>query len=174
MKHSDIKKYRHSLPGVELPQNHNKKHSITRLKANLYPPIHKDKPLPLIPSPTNKKWSTSNDELQFKLTLKEKGLFKSKANIEDSDTTISEEKKSKPVIDKMSIFYEIEKSTLIIQKVYKGYMYRKKYIKKKRASKMRNDINSSLNSSAAISEVSIDEKEIDDFNDESFSELDDL
>ena len=39
---------------------------------------------------------------------------------------------------------------------------------------MRNDINSSLNSSAAISEVSIDEKEIDDFNDESFSELDDL
>ena len=119
--------------------------------------------------------------------MKEKGLIKSKFNIEDndivSDTTISEEKKSKPVIDKISIFYEIEKSTLIIQKVFKGYMYRKKYnnnIKKKTASTSKmlslKDINNSLNSSmsVAISEVSIDEKEIEDLNDESFSDLDNI
>ena len=38
------------------------------------------------------------------------------------------------------------------------------------------DINNSLNSSisVAISEVSIDEKEIEDFNDESFSDLNEI
>lgn len=141
----------------------------------------------MIDSHTNKKGSISNEVNLFKLTLKEKGLIKSKFNIEDndivSDTTISEEKKSRPVIDKISIFYEIEKSTLIIQKVFKGYMYRKKYnnnIKKKTASTSKmlslKDINNSLNSSmsVAISEVSIDEKEIEDLNDESFSDLDNI
>lgn len=175
MKHSNIKKYRHSLPGVEFSQN--KKYSITHLKSNLYPPIIKDNPLPLIDSHTNKKWNTSSEDLPFKLTLKDKNLIKSKPNNEESDTTISEEKKTRPVIDKISIFYEIEKSTLIIQKVFKGYMYRKKYnntIKKKAKMLSLNGVNNSLNSSIAISEVSIEENEIEDFNDESLSDLDDI
>ena len=193
MKQSDQKKYnkylihRHSFPGVESVLNKKKKTSITRLKANLYCPKLKDKPLPLIDSHKNKKESISKEEQIFKLTLKEKGPIKAKFIIEDndivSDTTISEEKKPKGVIDKISIFYEIEKSTLIIQKVFKGYIYRKKYkqnIKKKIASTSKmltlKDINNSLNSSmsVAISEVSIDEREIEDFNDESFSDLNEI
>ena len=193
MKQSDQKKYnkylihRHSFPGVESVLNKKKKTSITRLKANLYCPKLKDKPLPLIDSHQKKKESISKEEQIFKLTLKEKGPIKAKFVIEDndivSDTTISEEKKPKAVIDKISIFYEIEKSTLIIQKVFKGYIYRKKYkqnIKKKIASTSKTltlkDINNSLNSSmsVAISEVSIDEKEIEDFNDESFSDLNEI
>ena len=174
MKHSNIKKYRHSLPGVEFSQN--KKSSISHLKSNLYPPIIKDNPLPLIDSHTNKKWNTSSEDPPFKLTLKDKDLIKSKPNNEESDTTISEEKKIRPVIDKISIFYEIEKSTLIIQKVFKGYMYRKKYSNTIKKAKMLslNGVNNSLNSSIAISEVSIEENEIEDFNDESLSDLDDI
>ena len=141
----------------------------------------------MIDSHQKKKESISKEEQIFKLTLKEKGPIKAKFIIEDndivSDTTISEEKKPKGVIDKISIFYEIEKSTLIIQKVFKGYIYRKKYkqnIKKKIASTSKTltlkDIKNSLNSSmsVAISEVSIDEREIEDFNDESFSELNEI
>ena len=193
MKQSDQKKYnkylihRHSFSGVESVFNKKKKTSITRLKANLYCPKLKDKSLPLIDSHKKKNESISKEEQIFKLTLKEKGPIKAKFIIEDndivSDTTISEEKKPKGVIDKISIFYEIEKSTLIIQKVFKGYIYRKKYkqnIKKKIASTSKmltlKDINNSLNSSmsVAISEVSIDEREIEDFNDESFSDLNEI
>lgn len=111
-----------------------------------------------------------------------------------SDTTISEDKKpkcSQPYIDKISIFYEIEKNTILIQRFFRGYLLRKSltvlkrqinlFVSKKKLksellslSNTNNDHNnSSLSSSVCgnVSHVSIDSNEIDKLDEESLSDL---
>lgn len=103
---------------------------FTKLKKGLICPKEKANSLPLIVNPSKLSPILRNEKDPFKLTLKEKDVHKE--NYEDiSDTTISDDKKSKTnTTDKISIFFEIEKNTVLIQKIFKGYLFRKKYKRK--------------------------------------------
>ena len=187
------------LPGIQHKKD-TKKIADINLKTKLLLPKEK-KIFPILPK--NKRQINSPNQLKeqlFKLTLKEKNICKSMVNMCDdneivSDTTISEDKKhkcSQPYIDKITIFYEIEKNSILIQRFFRGYLLRKSltvlkrqinlfFTKKKTKSKLlslsntNNDYNnnSSLNSSICdkVSHVSIDSNEIDKLEDESLSDL---
>ena len=89
---------------------------FTKLKKGLICPKEKANSLPLIVNPSKLSPILRNEKDPFQLTVKERDVHKE--NYEDiSDTTISDDKKSKTnTTDKISIFFEIEKNTVLIQK----------------------------------------------------------
>lgn len=186
------------LPGIYPKKDHKKKTNINLKKKPLL--LQEKKIFPIFSK--NKRQTNHPNHLKdelFKLTLKEKNVCKSMVNMfEDnetvSDTTISEDKKPKsshPYIDKISIFYEIEKNTILIQKFFRGYFLRKNltvlkrqinfFISKKKSKNEQLSLsntnidhnNSSLSSSICdnISHVSIDSNEIDKLDEESLSDF---
>ena len=90
---------------------------LTKLKKRLICQKEKANSLPLIVNPSKLSPILRNEKDPFKLTLKERDVHKE--NYEDiSDTTILDDKKSKTnTTDKISIFFEIEKNTVLIQKI---------------------------------------------------------